>query len=179
MLIVLYGTSCVGKTTLQKKLIEKQNITPVRCYLTRDLRDDDIGRIKLSKAEFFDLSDKGEIAIVNNIYGNFYGTSNEDLSSALNTKLKYVLDYSLSNYDQLVSYNPKNFIIVPENLAQLEMQIAESGREERKEKIITEYNTLYSDEELERYKEKGFNIIVNYSGNINLSIEKFLLKTDR
>lgn len=172
MLIVLYGTSCVGKTTLQKRLIEKYNVNPVRCYFTRDLREDDIARSKLTLAEFSKLVEVQKIGIVNDIFGNLYGTSSEDLDLASTTETNYVLDYSLLNYEQLIGYHPKNIIIIPENITQLEGQISKSGREERKDKIISEYLKLYSRDELEKFKEKKFSIVTNYSHNIDAAVRE-------
>lgn len=182
MLIVLYGTSCVGKTTLQKRLIEKYNVAPVRCYFTRDLREDDIARSKLTKVEFFKLVEQQKIANVNHIFGNFYGTSSKDLSLALTTTTNYVLDYSISNYEQLGNYHPKNIIILPENLAQLEGQIIKSGRQKRKKQIISEYFSLYSEIEIKKLKEKNFSIVTNYLHDVDRTvceickISKFLEK---
>jgi len=153
MLVILYGTSCVGKTS-----IEKYNFKPVKCYVTKNLRKDDINRIQVTHNEFQKLKAKGEIKVENKLYGNLYGASKLDLLKSKNKDTKFILDFSIHNYKKIIPYNPKNIVITVDDI---KSRIELSGRHTRENEILQEYNQYYNDAKLEEYKKLGFNIILN------------------
>jgi guanylate kinase len=156
MLIVLHGTSCVGKTFIKKFIIEKYNFKPVKCYVTRAIRDDDINRIQVTNDEFHKLKLKGEIKVENKLYNNLYGASEFDLIQSKNEN--FILDFSIQNYQKIMSYNPKNVLIIVDDI-QSRIQLSE--RTSRKKDILKEYSMYYNDEKLKEYKKLGFNIFLN------------------
>ncbi len=158
MLIILYGTSCVGKTSIERTLIERHNLKPVKCYVTRKVRIDDVNRVHVTHSEFRKLRREGEIKVENNLYGNLYGASESDLMKATKTDTKFILDFSIHNYKKLIKYNPKNIVITVDDIRS---RIELSGRTNRKSEILEEYNKYYNDVKLEEYKKLGFNVILN------------------
>lgn len=86
-LVVIAGPSGSGQSTVINSLLLKhQNWSTVYSYTTRKPRineDDSKKYYYISKPEFLDLVDKGEIVEHQEYAGNFYGTSKQSLTAAL------------------------------------------------------------------------------------------------
>lgn len=158
MLIVLYGTSCVGKTSIKRILVEKYNLKPVKCYVTRKVRIDDVHRVHVTQSEFKKLREEGKIKVENSLYGNLYGACESDLMESQKKEKNFILDFSIHNYEKLIKYNPKNIVIIVDDI---KSRIELSDRSNRKIEILEEYNKYYNHVKLEEYRKLGFHIIIN------------------
>ena len=137
MLTILYGPSCVGKTTLIKYLISDYGWQSISCYITRPVRLSDIHRVPVTKEEFKKLEEENFFHCVNHHFEASYGTpKNELVDSAKGGTDRFVLDFMLKNYLQLEPFEHKKIIVLPESLEKLELQIYISGRSNRLKDIL-------------------------------------------
>jgi guanylate kinase len=175
MLTILYGPSCVGKTTLIKHLINDYHWKPISCYLTRPLRVGDVGRIPVTKEEFEKLEKENFFHCVNHHFEASYGTpKNELVDSAQSHADRFVLDFMLKNYLQLEPFEHKKIIILPESIENLKLQIDGSDRSNRYESILKDIEENYSEEKLTFYKDNGFKILVTRYNDIAATLNDFM-----
>ncbi len=175
MLTILYGPSCVGKTTLIKHLINDYHYKPISCYLTRPLRVGDVGRISVTKEEFKKLEKENFFHCVNHHFEASYGTpKNELVDSSKNDKDRFVLDFMLKKYLQLEPFEHKKIIILPESIEKLKIQIESSGRSNRLEYILEDIEENYSEEKLTSYKDNGFKVITSSFNNVSVTLKDLL-----
>jgi guanylate kinase len=170
MLTILYGPSCVGKTTLINHLINDYNWKPIFCYLTRPVRVGDVGdvgRIRVTKEEFKKLEKENFFHCVNHHFETSYGTpKNELVDSAKSYADRFVLDFMLKNHLQLEPFEHKKIIVLPESIEKLKLQIDGSDRPNRYESILKDIEENYSEEKLTFYKDNGFKILVTRFNDI-------------
>lgn len=96
MLVILYGVSCVEKTTLISELIEKHAWKAINCYLTRDIRSDDIARIKITKENFLILERQRFFLATNRHFNVWHGMPLPEIKNATFNKTQiFVLDFML------------------------------------------------------------------------------------
>jgi guanylate kinase len=175
MLTILYGPSCVGKTTLIKHLITDYNWKPISCYLTRPIRVGDVGRIPVTKEEFKKLEEEDFFHCVNHHFEASYGTpKNELVDSAKSYADRFVLDFMLKNYFQLEPFEHKKIIVLPESIEKLKLQIDGSDRSNRYESILKDIEENYSEEKLTFYKDNGFKILVTRFDDIAATLQDFM-----
>lgn len=168
MLTILYGPSCVGKTTLIKHLISDYDWQSISCYLTRPLRPSDVGRVYVAEEEFKKLEEANFFHCVNRHFDASYGTpKNELLDSSKSNTDQFVLDFMLKNYLQLEPFEHKKIIVLPESLEKLKLQIDRSGRSNRSKDILEDIQENYSEEKLMSYKDNGFKILTSNFDNIS------------
>jgi guanylate kinase len=171
MLVILYGPSCVGKTSIQKGLIESDcGAKAVRCFQTREPRDSDVGRVHVSQKEYDDILIDEEIAISNQHFGNYYGTSKRDLDTSLNNDQLFVLDFLIKDRALLDPYNQKKVLIVPDSLNQVLSQMNAAGRSSRREQIIEDYKKHYVYSHLKKLEREGFFFLRNSHKNVDRAI---------
>lgn len=161
MLVVLFGVSCVGKTTIIEKLIT-QGCLPIRVYTTRPLRKGEIVKIHLSEENFDEYQNQHRFAWTNQFFNTKYGTSQEDISQALSSPDVYLLDYSLSRKKDFDHIDCKKIIILPESIEALSQQVKSANREDRISEIFCEYESYYSTSAIEEYLHQGFISVTNY-----------------
>ena len=181
MLIVLYGTSCIGKTTLIKYLIDNHQWIPISCYLTRPLRDSDIARITVTNKEFNAKDGAGYFSFVNQQYNVMYGTPEDELRIAANDlNNKYILDFMLKNSWQLENINHTRVIMLPETEEFLKSRISLANRQERLSEILIDFQENYNLEKVFLCEQKGFKILIVRNNSIESIFREFteLLERD-
>lgn len=175
MLTILYGPSCVGKTTLIKHLISDYGWQSISCYLTRPLRPSDINRVYVAKKEFKRLEAGKFFHCVNHHFEALYGTpKNELVDSSKSNTSRFVLDFMLKNYLQLEQFEHEKIIIFPESIEKLKLQIEGANRSNRFEDILKDIEDNYSPEQLLFYKNNGFKVIINSFNDIKTTLEKLM-----
>lgn len=175
MLTILYGPSCVGKTTLIKHLISDYGWQSISCYLTRPLRSSDVGRVYVAEEEFKKLEEEKFFHCVNRHFEASYGTpKNELLNSSKSNTGRFVLDFMLKNYLQLEQFEHEKIIVLSESIEKLKLQVDEANRSNRFEDILKDIEENYSEEKLIFYKDNGFKIITNSFNNVNTTLEKLV-----
>lgn len=172
MLVILYGVSCVGKTTVISELIKNHNWKPINCYLTRDIRSDDIARIKISKKEFIAFEKDKFFLAVNKHFDTWYGTPLNEIEHAVSSQEEiFVLDFMIGNRHQLASYDHKKVIIIPESEEQLATHVKKTNRLEREDEILNDYRKNYNTDQLVKYLSERFAVVTNYELNLRKTIE--------
>lgn len=175
MLTILYGPSCVGKTTLIKHLISDYGWQSISCYITRPVRSSDIRRVSVTRKEFKKLEEENFFHCVNHHFEASYGTpKNELVDSAKSCADRFVLDFMLKNYFQLEPFEHKKIIVLPESIENLKLQIDGSDRSNRYESILKDIEENYSEEKLTFYKDNGFKILVTRFNNIAATLNDFM-----
>lgn len=172
MLLILYGPSCVGKTTIIKKLCELEDIDPIMCYTTRKSRESDFARISIADIEFESMKERNEFLIVNEHLGAKYGNIKEEFQKAVSNNERYfIIDYMIKDYLKFESFKPLNFVVLPKNETQLLKQIENAGRLERRSKIIKDYKTNYSEIAILNSLGSQAKIVINYENEVDRTVE--------
>ena len=144
MLVVLYGSSCVGKTTIMHYLRDHYKWKLVPVYTTRLIRNNESDKIHLEKQELLFGKISG-IYLLNECYGNYYGTPTDCLKSAsASLDNIWCLDFQYEKRYLLSPYRCYEMVVITQDRNQLIQQIYKSGRESRKDRILEEYETIYS-----------------------------------
>lgn len=172
MLTVLFGTSCVGKTTLINNLQNKYSTKFVSCYTTRPSRLNDIGRYTINENDFAYLEKGGKFLIVNTNFNYKYGTPIDEINEAVNSQGNYIVDFLIKDLHSFDSFRCKKIIVIPENEKQLIEQITSANRLERKDEIISDYRENYNSDKIKEYINKGCLIYLNYFNNVDLNISQ-------
>ncbi len=76
--IILSGPSCVGKTTIARKLQETPDFSVVRAVTTRAKRSDDFNYLHVSMQEFEKKANRGEFLVSDSYRNNKYGILKKD-----------------------------------------------------------------------------------------------------
>jgi guanylate kinase len=174
MLTVLYGPSCVGKTTLINRLITDYSWKPISCYLTRTIRPSDVGRVEITREKFQELENDEYFHCVNHHFETSYGTPKHELTNAENCKTNvYILDFMIKNYSQLEVFEHDKIIILPESLEKFKSQIETSGRSDRTKDILKDLEENYNEEKIMTYKNIGFKTIINKFNDIDATLSDF------
>lgn len=170
MLIILFGVSGVGKTSIIEYLIEKNQYKPVRVFTTRELREKEKIKIHLSNEQFKEMFDSEEFMWVNEFFGSLYGTSKMDVMMALNSSERFILDYSLKCFNDVENISCYKIIVKPESIESLKKQIILSKRSDRLDEAIHDYTSNYSEEILKRYKDAGGYVVTNFYKKLEQTI---------
>lgn len=170
MLVIFYGTSCVGKTTLMRYLYSNYNWKIINTYMTRTLRENENEKIQISSQEMFQREENGEFLPINEYSKNYYATPIVELETAVLDEHGYwCLDYPIAKKNLLKPYKHCGIIILPENEEQLINQINDAGREQRKELILSEYNDIYKN-----YSETDFFKVTNNFNEVDKTSKKII-----
>ena len=161
MLVVIFGVSCVGKSTIIEQLV-KEGCKSIRVFTTRELRGGENTKIHLSDEMFELYMAQNKFIWTNNFFNIKYGTSSEDVLNATSSDEIFLLDYALSKELDLRNISCIKIILIPENLETLVIQIKAAKRVERMKEILAEYETYYTPNRLEEYKRKGFKVVTNH-----------------
>lgn len=176
MLVVFYGTSCVGKTTLMRYLCDNYGWKMISVYMTRPVRKGESNKIQVPVFELMDGAAKGVFLPLNQCYGNYYGTPTSELKLAENDKDHiWCLDFPLERRYLFSDYEYCGIIVLPQNREQLVRQVKSSNRLDRLEQILIEYEKYYQDitgcdlfhivnyqNDVERTCDEVYEIIRNY-----------------
>ncbi len=175
MLLILYGTSCSGKTEIIRHLVKFHEFQIIECYHTRkQVRKTDIARIRLSDDEFDEMVIKGELAFVNEQLNARYANKPEDFKTAVKSTERYVLDWPINKSEKLIEFEHIKIIIMPESQEQLTDQIKKAERTERLTEILDDYKTFYALEKLLVYENDGFHVVYNKDNRIKESVEEII-----
>jgi len=140
MLILVFGVSCVGKTTIMNHLVEKYHWLFINTYTTRTLRKGEVAKIHVNKTEFENMKQNNNFLCVNEIFGNSYGTPQAEIKNAISSAQYFIMDFPLARREQVFGdFYHISIVLVPENIEQLMQQIKETNRTERTSEILKDY----------------------------------------
>lgn len=150
-LIVISGTTCAGKGTIIKKLIEKNpNLTLSISYTSRDKRINEIeGKdyYFVTDQEFEEMIKKDmflEYAKVQ--YNKYYGTPKQEVKKLLEQGKDVILEIDVEGAKQIKEQYPETiliFIMAP-SMEEVKRRIKARGTE-TKEQIIKRFKVAYNE----------------------------------
>ena len=171
MLIVFLGVTGVGKTSVMKQLLSKYNWKFVRVATTRGVRDDEAEKINFSKNEFKLHEKENKFFSVNFLFGNYYGLFLDDILKASSSQSRdvYMIDYPIHKWSDLKEHASFFILLMPVNKKQLLLQLECSGRVDRVEAALIDYDNNYNDRsvsELKKNLQEKLIVKNNVSGRI-------------
>lgn len=172
-LIIISGTTCAGKGTVIKKLLEKnKNLNLSVSYTSREIRKDDIP----GETYYFVTKEEFETKIKNNEfleyakvqYGAYYGTPKKEVLNLLNSGKDVILEIDVQGAQIIKEKYPETlliFILAP-SMKEIKKRILSRGTE-TKEQIINRFKTAYNEiNEINKYNY----VVVN--DNLDTCVEK-------
>ncbi len=150
-LIVISGTTCAGKGTIIKKLIERNpNLNLSISYTSREKRINEID----GKDYYFVTDQKFEEMIQNNMfleyakvqYNKYYGTPKKEVKNLLERGKDVILEIDVEGAKQIKKQYPKTiliFIMAP-SMEEVKKRIKSRGTE-TKEQIINRFKVAYNE----------------------------------
>lgn len=135
-IFIISGPSGSGKSSLSKMIIEYYE----HCELsisstTRDIRHGEINGIDynfIDKLKFHDMITNNELVEYVSIYDNMYGTSKEQVLSALEQNKSLVFDIDWRGYKSIKNYMPQKTVgifILPPSISELKNRLLARGRD--------------------------------------------------
>lgn len=170
MLVIFYGTSCVGKTTIMKYMRDCYNWKMISVYTTRPIREGEREKIQVDIEYLLRGEATGEFLPLNQCYDVYYGTPTKELKMAeSNREDVWCLDFPIDRKQLFNKYKYCGIIILPKNKEQLIGQIHKAKRIERINKILCEYDEQYTD-----VARSGLHMVVNYPNEIHKTCDAIL-----
>lgn len=168
MLVLFFGVSGVGKTTLMDVLVTNFGWKYVPSYMTRPLRGHEVGKISISSELFQDMEQNHKFLCVNSFFGNLYGTPIKELQEAIADHNSYwAMDFPITGRGLVLGrYAHIAIIVLPETIEQLEEQVQRSGRGNRLADILDDYHKNYLPYKINPVEEPLLFTIINYKNKI-------------
>jgi len=182
-LFVLSGPSGSGKSTLIDMLIEKYKslFSFSISTTTRSIRDGEVNGINyyfLTKQEFEEKIENNELVEYQQIYGNYYGTTKDEIRRILDNNLNVLMDidvYGKINFDKAYPDNI-GILVIPPSIDILKNRLVKRNREPL-EDIIKRLNIVKDEIDFAtskgKYEYKLVNKILDESFN---ELEQIILE---
>ncbi len=174
-LIIISGTTCAGKGTIIKKLLERNNnVTLATSYTSRPIRPKEINGKDyyfISRKEFENKIENGDFLEYARVrYGEYFGTPKKEVIDLLNSGKDVILEIDVVGAQIIKEKFPNTlliFILAP-SMEEVKKRIL-NRKTENQEQIIDRFKTAYKEiNEINKY-----NYVV-----INDDIEKCLEKVE-
>lgn len=174
-LIIISGTTCAGKGTIIKKLLERNNnVTLATSYTSRPIRPKEINGKDyyfISRKEFENKIENGDFLEYARVrYGEYFGTPKKEVIDLLNSGKDVILEIDVVGAQIIKEKFPNTlliFILAP-SMEEVKKRIL-NRKTENQEQIIDRFKTAYKEiNEINKY-----NYVV-----INDDIEKCLQKVE-
>jgi guanylate kinase len=167
MLVILFGASCVGKTSLIQNLKVSFGWSSISTYMTRELRIGETEKQSITNDYFLQMEAEKRFVCVNEIFENKYGTPKDEIEIAVKDRDRYwILDFPISARYLLSQYKYISVIVLPSDKDQLIDQITKSNRLDRSEYILKEYDEFYEKYHDFTDQKKTDIIIVNHPNEL-------------
>ena len=141
LILILSSPSGAGKTTLAKKIADKDNNFKVSVsYTTRAPRPNEINGVDynfVSIEEFQKLSNQNKFLEQAKVFGNYYGTLKGPIEQDLLKGKDYLFDIDWQGTEQVKKIMPSDIVpifILPPSIEHLEDRLKK--REERNKELI-------------------------------------------
>ena len=172
-LIIISGTTCAGKGTVIKKLLEKNdNLTLSISYTSRPKRENEIEGVDyyfVTKEEFEEKIKNGDFLEYARVqYGAYYGTPKKEVIDLLNSGKDCILEIDVQGAKQIKKLYPETiliFIMAP-SMNEVKKRIKARGMENN-EQIIERFKVAYNEiNEINHYNY----VVVN--DNVDAAVKK-------
>lgn len=163
-LIIISGTTCAGKGTVIKKVIENHNdiVLSISCT-SRPKREHEIDGVDyyfISREEFEKRIENNEFLEYAKVhYGDYYGTPKSKVIEQLNTGKDVILEIDVEGAKQIKEKYPDTiliFIMAP-SMEEVKRRILMRGSE-NKEQILSRFKVAYN--EINQYNNYNY-VVVN------------------
>ncbi len=175
MLVLLFGPSCTGKTTIIRRLSSSHGWPIVPTETTRAVRSGEIEKRCIDLLEFEQRGREGHYLCSNFLFGNWYGTPLSSINLALNASEPHLLDMPIqSRYTTFREIHHLGVVVLPESKNALLAQIKSANREDRIESIMDEYDSEYAGL-ASVVNDSALRCVPNYFGNIERTVNEVFM----
>lgn len=157
-LIIISGTTCAGKGTIIKKLMEQDpNLELSISYTSRPMRGGEVDGVDyyfVTQEEFERKIENGDFLEYAEVhYGKYYGTPKKELEEKLASGKDVILDIDVQGAQQIKEMMPETiliFILAP-SMEEVKRRIKARGLENN-EQIIARFQAAYREiNEINKY----------------------------
>ena len=150
-LIIISGTTCAGKGTLIKKLLdENNNLALSISYTSRKPRVGEVDGVDykfISHSKFEEKIENGDFLEYAKVrYGEYFGTPKEEVDKLLKTGKDVILEIDVEGAKQIKKMYPSTvliFVVAP-TMSEVKRRIIERGKE-TSEQIVERFKTAYKE----------------------------------
>lgn len=150
-LIIISGTTCAGKGTVIKKLLENHNdIVLSISYTSRAKREHEVDGVDyyfVTKEEFEEKIKAGDFLEYAKVhYGDYYGTPKKEVIKQLETGKDVILEIDVQGAKQIKEKFPETiliFIMAP-SMEEVKRRIKMRG-DENNEQIVSRFKVAYNE----------------------------------
>ena len=158
--LLLLGPSGVGKNSIIEELIRLDNrFVYISPFMTRSLREREKNKISISGEEMDEMWGRGELLVINELYGIRYATPRLPIVQALAKGNFPVLDWPISRMDVMTQAFPGQLHVVyvsPPSIEALRQRLSKDGRD------IDGHRLRSAQEELKAYESSRYIGICNF-----------------
>jgi guanylate kinase/deoxycytidine triphosphate deaminase len=143
MLVVLFGPSGVGKTSLSRVLVRESGFHFLTTYTTRRPRQDEDDRRCISDADFNKMVSDGRIVSTGQIFNARYALDASQLQDALSSNDKvYLVDFALENLSEIDAFagHKLGVLVLPPDRNTLEGRLRLRGSAARLDASLRQYS---------------------------------------
>ncbi len=177
-MIILSSPSGAGKTTLVKLLSEKKNFFVSISHTTRTPRSNEkegIDYFFIDKKSFQKLIEENEFLEFAEVFGNYYGTSKENIIKKLNDGHNVIFDIDWQGTEQIIKKNLDfkvvTIFILPPSKKVLKERLS---NRDMKDKLIVEERMKQFDKDILHWKNYNYVVINDDLKNCFKKIENIL-----
>lgn len=178
-LIIISGTTCAGKGTVIKKLLEKHaDMSLSISYTSRPMRGGEVdGRdyYFVSREEFEKKIEKHEFLEYAKVrYGEYFGTPKKEIEETLESGKDVILEIDVQGAKQIKEMFPETiliFILAP-SFEEVKRRIKARGLENN-EQIIDRFKTAYK--EINEIPKYNYVVVNDEVENAVLKVESILI----
>jgi len=131
--LLLLGPSGVGKSAIIEELYRIDNrFVYISPYMTRPLREGERNKISISGEQMDEMWSRGELLVINELYGIRYATPRLPIAEALVNGSFPVLDWPVSRIEVMTRAFPSRLHVVyisPPSVEVLCQRLAKDGRD--------------------------------------------------
>lgn len=158
--LLLLGPSGVGKSSIIEELLRLDSrFVYISPFMTRPLREGEKNKISISGEEMDEMWNRGELLVINELYGIRYATPRLPIVQALAQGNFPVLDWPVSRIEAMTQAFPNQLCVMyvsPPSIEALRQRLDKDGRD-------TDGHRLRSArEELEAYESSRYIGVCNF-----------------